>query len=361
MEQLSPRQQAILKLIVAEYVSSARPVGSDTVVEKYGLKVSPATIRTAMSGLESGGYIYHPHTSAGRVPSDRGYRFFVERLMDPSQVPDSEQATISHQFHQVELALDEWIELAASILSQMTHNAALATLPVTKEARLRHLELFSVQPRLALLVLVMQEGLIRKQIVDLGEPVSEDELSRVAKRLDEAFRGRTAPEIELTPVPRDDGSPAAPPPTEGETASASPKVPIEDRVRRAISSLMRAVDEQSLKNVIYDGITQLLNQPEFADVSRLRQFIELSERSDSMGNLVLSALTHEGVSLIIGEENASPELRNYSVALTRYGAPGEPGGVLGIIGPTRMRYDRTISSLRFVSDLLTKLWADIKD
>ena len=361
MEQLTPRQQAILKLIVAEYVSSARPVGSDTVVEKGGLKVSPATIRSAMAALESGGYIYHPHTSAGRVPSDRGYRFFVERLMDPAPVPEEEQATISHQFHQVELALDEWIELAASILAQMTHNAALATLPVTKEARLRHLELFSVQPKLALLVLVMQEGLIRKQIVNLGEPVSEEDLTRLARRLDEAFRGRTAQEIELTPVPRDDGMPPAQTAGEVGGAPADPKTEIVDRVRRAIAGLMRAVDEQSLKNVIYDGITQLLNQPEFADVSRLRQFIELSERSNSMGNLVLSALTHEGVSLIIGEENTSPELRNYSVALTRYGAPGEPGGVLGIIGPTRMRYDRAVSSLRFIADLMTKLWAEIKE
>ena len=348
MEELNSRQQSILKVIVSEYVSSARPVGSDTVVEKYGLKVSPATIRNAMMALEAAGYVFHPHTSSGRVPSDRGYRFFVERLMEPTQVSEAERRTISHQFHQVELALDEWIELAASILSQMTHNAAIATLPVTKEIRLRHLELFSVQPKLAMLVLILQDGLLRKQIVDLTEPVSEDDISRLAHRLDDAFRGHSTGEVEVALVPPDEGHAPIP-------------AGIEDRVRRAIVSLMRAVDEQGLKDVIYDGITQLLNQPEFAQVERLRHFIELSERPDSLAKLIVSTLTNEGVSLIIGEENTSPELRTYSVALTRYGLPGEAGGVLGIIGPTRMRYDRTISSLRFVSDLLTTLWSEIRD
>lgn len=342
MEELTARQQSILKIIVSEYVSSARPVGSDTVVEKYDLKISPATVRNAMGALEAAGFIYHPHTSAGRVPSARGYRFFVERLMEATELPVEEQRTISHQFHQVELALDEWVQLAASVLAHSTSNAALVTLPMARQARLRHLDLFSIHRKLALLVVVLQEGILRKQIVELGKPIAEDELDRTAHRLDEAFRGLTAAEIEAKEI---EGPPAE----------------VETRIRQAVVTIMRALDEQGLRDLWYDGVTQLLNQPEFANVERLREFLEILEHPEAFAGILGGAYAREGISLLIGEENPTQLLRDYTLVLTRYSMPGEAGGVIGVIGPTRMRYDRAISSLRYVAELLGSLWRELHD
>jgi len=342
MEELSARQQTILKVIVSEYIASARPVGSDTVVEKYDVKVSPATVRNVMAALEMTGYIYHPHTSAGRVPSDRGYRFFVDRLMDATELRPEEQRTISQQLQQVELALDEWVQLAASVLAHTTASAALVTMPLTRQARLRHLDLFAIREKLAMVVVVLQEGIIRKHIVDLGEPIAEEDLERIAHRLHETFRGLTAEEIAAKTF-------------EGPTAA------LEVRIQQVVVTVMRALDEQGLKNIWYDGVTQLLNQPEFTNVERLRDILELLERPEAFAGALGGAYSREGINLLIGEENPAESLRSYALILTRYTVPGEAGGVIGIIGPTRMRYDRAISSLRYVADTLGSLWRELHD
>lgn len=342
MEELSARHQNILRVIVSEYVASARPVGSDTIVEKYDLKISPATVRNVMVALETAGYVYHPHTSAGRVPSDRGYRFFVDRLMGSVELPSEQQRTISSQFQQAELALDEWVQLAASVLAQATSNAALVTMPVTRQARLRHLDLFPIREKLAMVVVVLQEGIIRKHIVDLGEPVSEEELDRIGHRLHEALRGQTAEEIAARTF---DGPDAA----------------LAQRIQRVVTTVMRALDEQGLKNVWYDGVTQLLNQPEFANVEKLRELLEQLERPEAFVDVLGGAYSQEGINVLIGEENPKESLRSYTLVLARYTVPGEAGGVIGIIGPTRMRYDRAISSLRYVVDTLGTLWREMHD
>lgn len=342
MEEPNARQQSVLKVIVSEYITSARPVGSDTIVEKYDLKVSAATVRNAMGALEAAGYIYHPHTSSGRVPSDRGYRFFVERLMSRSHLPEAEQRTISDQFQRLELPLDEWVQLAATILAHATSSAALVTLPLTREARLRHLDLFSVQPKLALLVVVLQEGILRKQIVDLGEETDEARLDQLGNRLDALYRNCTASEL------------AAKQP-EG------PEAAVEIRVQQAVLRLMNALNEQGMRDIWYDGVTQLLSQPEFGNVERLRNFLQLMEKPEELTKVLGGAYNAQGISIVIGDENQNEALKSYTLVLTRYSVPGEAGGLIGVIGPTRMRYDRAISSVSYVAEQLGALWGELRD
>jgi heat-inducible transcriptional repressor len=342
VEDLNTRQQSILKVIVSEYIDSARPVGSDTLVEKYDLRVSPATVRNVMAALEAAGYIYHPHTSAGRVPSDRGYRFFVDRLMGTTGLSPSEQESISQQFSQVEMPLDEWIQLAASVLAQTTSTAALVTLPLARQVRLRHLDLFAIHSKLALLVIVLQEGIIRKQIVDLGEEIAEDPLNRIANHLDEAFRGLSSSEI-------------------AEKALEGPNAAVEVRVRQAVTIIMGALDEKGTKDIWYDGITQILTQPEFANVERLRGFLDVMEHPEAFAEILGGAYRRGGINLIIGGENPAEPLKGYTIVLQRYNVPGEAGGVIGAIGPTRMRYDRTISSVKFIAELLGRFWGGLRE
>src|SRR3990170_5637887 len=166
---LGERQSRILELVVREYVEAASPIGSQLIARKYRLNASPATIRNEMADLEEQGFLTHPHTSSGRVPTEHGYRYYVETLMQEEELPWEEQQTIRHQFHQVERGQDAWVHLAASILAQSLENAAVVTAPWTSACRLKHLELVSLHDRTALVVLVLDQARLKQQVLLLEE------------------------------------------------------------------------------------------------------------------------------------------------------------------------------------------------
>ena len=197
---LTERRQSLLRFIVDEYVNSAQPVGSQAIVEKYGLPVSPATVRNEMMRLEEDGYISQPHTSAGRIPSDKGYRYYVESLMADEAPPRSLQEMIRHQFHQASHEVEEWSRLAAAILAAHLRNAAVVTPPHATQPRLRWLELVSLHDFLALLVLVVQEARVLRQTLALDESRSQGELTALAGRLNDLFAGKTGDEMRRSPA-----------------------------------------------------------------------------------------------------------------------------------------------------------------
>ena len=191
MDDLTPRQQLILGLVIREHVSTAQPVGSKT-IQGYGLGVSSATIRSEMAVLEDLGHLAQPHTSAGRVPTDRGYRYFVERLMRESHLPVTEQRTIRHQFHQVGVDLEQWMRLAASVLARTAQTAAMVTSPRTDQCRLKHLELISIRDTLAMLIMVLEGGIVKQQVLALDEALTQDTLTQIANRLNELWGSDTS-------------------------------------------------------------------------------------------------------------------------------------------------------------------------
>lgn len=329
-------------MIVREYVSSASPVGSEALAQRYRLGLSPATVRNEMSELERAGYIAHPHTSAGRVPTDKGYRYFVSRLMAEFELPAEEERTIRHQFHQVELELDQWIHLAASVLARAAHNVAVVTMPSTPQCRLRHVELLALQDQLVLLLVVLQEGRLRQQIVTLPAAVDPDDLSKVAHRLTALFGGLSVSAIDLKVT--------------GDLVVLSP---VENPIVEQLLKLMRQVDAGSAQNAHYDGLLQLLSQPEFTRSEKVRTLVAALEQRDSWLSTLPPAGPNGEVWLAIGEENPWTMLRDCSLVLARYGAEGSATGVLGIIGPTRMPYWRAIATVRCLSvvmgDLMTSL------
>src|SRR2546422_3983656 len=198
---LTDRRQRLLRFIIDEYVSTAQPVGSNALVEKYGLPVSAATIRNEMAALEDEGYIAQPHTSAGRVPTDLGYRYYVEALMREERVPDDLRQMIRHQFHQAARELEEWARLSAAILAGRLQNAAIVTTPRSPEPRLRWLELVSVHDYLALLVVVLQEARVLQQTLSLDRPFTQEELTSIARRLNDVLSGKTAAEMRSESLP----------------------------------------------------------------------------------------------------------------------------------------------------------------
>ena len=194
MQDLSLRQQTILAFVIREYVETAKPVGSKVLAEKYGLDYSPATIRNELARLEELGYLSHPHTSAGRQPTDTGYRYFVQRLMGEVELPAHEQRLIAHQFHQSRLDLSQWMHLAASVLARSgianrpdgtrsTALVALVTPPHARQARLKHIQLISTQGRLVLLIVVLLDGSVKQEMLTLAEPLGQETLSEVSARL----------------------------------------------------------------------------------------------------------------------------------------------------------------------------------
>ena len=198
---LTERRQKLLQIIVDEYVTSAQPVGSNALVEKYRLPYSSATVRSEMAALEDEGYVTHPHTSAGRIPTDAGYRYYVEALMHDETPSEELQQTIRHQFHQAARELEEWARLAAAILAGRLNNAAVVTTPHSPEPRLRWIEIVGVHDYLALLVVVLQEARVLQQTLALEQPLTQEELTGIARRLNGLFDGKTAAQIRSQSLP----------------------------------------------------------------------------------------------------------------------------------------------------------------
>ncbi len=334
MGELTERRQAVLAMVVQEYIDTARPVGSKTLVERYGLEISPATIRNEMAYLEEIGYLSRLHASAGRVPTEAGYRYFVERLMKEAELPLAEQRMIRHQFHQVYMELDQWMRLAAAVLARTAHNAALVTAPRTICCHLKHLELTPIKGTTVLLVLILQEGRVRQQVFTLTEPVSQTILRRTANRLNELFQNLDAEQI----------------------AGWLPRLTsLERQVAELVLDIMVQAEKRSYSDIYHDGLLNVLRQPEFTTAENVRQVINVLESRDFIARVMAEALSVSGVQVIIGGEGLWDELSDYSIVLARYGVVGHAVGTLGVLGPMRMPYQRAISTVRYVADLLSDL------
>ncbi len=332
---LSQRQADLLSIIVHEYIESALPVGSETVVQKYPVGVSPATVRNEMVHLEEQGYLTHPHTSAGRIPSDRGYRYFVESLMHEPALPEGERRLILHQFHQVARQIDEWIELAAAVTSQALGNAAVVTAPRASEARLRQVQLISIQDHVALLVAVLEGGRVKQEMLGLPEPMDQESLVTATNQLNADLAGKTATEVRSQPNASDG---------------------LEARVVEEVLALL-AQEDRAGSDAVLHGVRDVLRQPEFARSSRLLHSLDLLDQN-VLKRVIPFELAEVGhVVALIGEENADEAMHDWSVVLTRYGERDALGGALAVLGPTRMEYGRAISTIRFVAAVMSDLIA----
>jgi heat-inducible transcriptional repressor len=333
MADLTERQEHILAFVVQEYVENAQPVGSET-LRRRGLGVSSATIRNELAALEDLGYLTHPHTSAGRIPTEKGYRYFVESLMDEFELPPVEQRMISHQFHQVTLDIDQWMRLSAAVLAHAAHSAALVTAPQSTRCRFKHVQLVSINEQVALLVLVLQEGTIKQQMLALAEPVAQEELTHTSNRLNDHFAGLNIDQIRSTVLPLSE---------------------FEGGVVRVVIDLMRQIDSRSSHDVYRDGIMDILRQPEFSAIDRMQALLEMLEQRTTLETMLTELAPERGVHVVIGGESQYDAMSDYSMVLSRYGLPGEASGVVGVLGPVRMHYPRTIGVVRYVASLLDDL------
>jgi heat-inducible transcriptional repressor len=337
---ITDRQRAILGIIVEEYVATARPVASEQIVNNYRLNVSSATVRNDMADLERAGLIVQPHTSAGRIPTDRGYRYFVTNLMHPASLSADEQRKIRHQFHQVELEAEEWVRLAASVLARTVHSAAVATAPRSIEVRLKHFELLAISESRLLLVLVGDEGSVTQQMLTIEKAADQGELSALAGRLNGALTGKSGHEIAVWA-------------SKAENVKGLDEIaPV---VLKTLASMLQKLEKPESSNVYHEGLSHILEQPEFRQPDRMQRVLEMFEQNDVWSTLITSMAGREGVQVIIGDETTPEGIASCSVVLARYGLEDRMTGILGVVGPMRMPYSRSVSTVSYMSQLLSDL------
>lgn len=336
-ETLTPRQEAVLKIIVREYIDRAMPVASETITRSYPVGVSPATIRNDMACLEEEGYITRPHISAGAIPSTKGYRCYAEPLGESAELPLSEQHLIQEFLERVEKEFEELAKITSALLARLVKNVAVVTTPKVIPCRFKHLELVALQEFLVLLILVMYQSKLTRQLLHFSTPVTGAELTTITNKLNNAYSGLTASEIQ---------------------AKRLELSPLERQVTDIIVNLMAMEDELEYDEPCLEGLRLMLRQPEFISGSRILNMVELLEEGKWLRTVLPRELGEGKIKLIIGDENSDEFLRDLSLVFTRYGIPSEVSGAIGVIGPTRMDYARAISSVRYLSGVLSKLVAE---
>lgn len=335
--EITARQQQVLQLIVREHVSNGRPVGSKFLSERYSIGYSAATIRNEMAELEAAGFVDHLHTSGGRVPTDAGYRYFVGHLMGEVDLPAGDQIMIRHQFRQAETKLDEWPELAASVLADIAGNVSVVTAPRIGTARIRHLELISLQPLLALLILVTRESTVRQTLVHLPVVAEQGELRQLAGQLSSELGGHSADEIER---------------------HAFGTAPLATAILEHVVNTLRQIGAPNQISIRSKGLHNIVGQPGIED-DDVHAVLDLVQGGAFLNAILPQLESVDRVQVFIGRDELPDQLQRFGVIVATYGVDDDVKGLIGVLGPTRMSYWRTISTVRYMSRLISDLVADL--
>jgi heat-inducible transcriptional repressor len=327
---LDQRKQQILKAVVADYTRTGVPVGSASLAVHLATW-SSATIRNELATLSEVGYLIQPHTSAGRVPSDLGYRYYVDFLMDDEDVPAAVRRQVDPFFAVMPTGVEDILEIAATALAQAADAVSLVTAPRALGVRVKHLDLVRLNDTQALLVLVLEGNLVRQQALNLSAPTDQSVLSAIAAGLNAVVVGLNA--AGMSRLPESIGEHAA----------------LEHDLLTQIIAFMTVCDAQQDTLILHDGVRNLLHQPEFGDVELLQQVIEVVEEERMLAALISAADLDHGIQIMIGRESGMAELSRCSLVLTTYRAGAERRGTIGVLGSTRMAYAQVGPRVRYVA------------
>jgi len=330
---LPERRQKILNIIVSEYIASGTPVGSEYIARGFRLRVSPATVRHEMASLEEEGYILRPHISAGGLPSDRGYRFYVESLMQENDIDNREREAIRDTFREAGHDPDQWARLAVSILTRRLRSMAMATSLRTPHGHLRHVELVGVGELLVLVVVVLEEWKIRQHLTGIDASVDQEQLSAIARKMNARYQGLTSKEIRQKT---------------GRLSS------LEAQIAAAVVAVMEAEDTAEKDQFYVDGWRYLLDRPDFVRSRWVQGLARALEEGSLLRNLSRNLEGDSQVRVIIGRENQENYLQECTVIMSSYGSANRRG-TIGIIGPKRLPYNRAIPVIEYVSETMSDL------
>ena len=343
MSELTERQKVILSLVVHEYVRTANPVGSKNLVKHYHLDYSPATVRNELAALTEAQFLSQPHTSAGRVPTEKGYRFFVSGLIQMRELPEETRRMIEHQFSQAQQGMDGWIKLAASILADQANAISVVSAPLPNRTRMKYVSLISITNKQILMILVLAGGQMQQRFLFVNEVTTQTQLNDIADTLNRLFEGRNSEEIRIL---------CRHLPEMGSTA---------DEIVRTLLSTLYDTDARQTGEVYTEGINKVLAEPEFSDSEEARRTLRFLEEKPLLQDF-LSRTTREqkvgGVQVFFGGDGLLKDIANCSLVVARYGMQGVATGTIGVLGPMRMAYSKNIPTVRFLAGILSDLVTD---
>lgn len=333
---LSRRQEEILTLIIECYTASPEPVSSRYLQDVCELGISSATIRNEMAVLEDNGLIRAPHTSAGRVPTESGYRYFVRRLMQAGDLSSVEEHRITESMRTPPAATEQWMRLAATLLARTARSAALVTAPISEASRFKHVELISIQGRLVLMVLVLHSGNVHQQMLNLVESPGQPALAEAARRLNAVCLDQGANELRMK--------------------SAQLGL-FEREIAELAADVMERSDTNQVRFIYRDGLSSILS--DFQASEGAEQAVRVFEERAVLNLLLAEVLARNEVQVFIAGDGRWEELNHLSMVLSRYGIPGQVSGALGVVGPTHINYGRAVSAVRHVSNVMTDVLAGL--
>ena len=334
--ELSERKLKILQAIISDYIKTAEPVGSRTLSKQDGLNYSPATIRNEMADLEEMGYLTHPHTSAGRVPSDKAYRLYVNELMAKSELSKEEKTIISNRLHDTTVDFDETIKHAASLLSEITNLTSFAMTPKKNEDVIKYINLLPVDEETVVMMIVSESGKVSNRALKMSVPYTEDKLDLLSKTMTYNYKGKTVSQALTNNIIAN-----------FETDVVAMSGMAED----VMPNFMKTLEEMLNVNLYMDGLSNIFDIPEYSDITKARNFIELMSQKDEITKKLIER--DDGILITIGDENKDSELSDVSLITASYSVDGKLVGKIGVIGPTRMRYSKITSIMEYLTDHLT--------
>ncbi len=341
MSELTKRDQQVLEAVVTDYIQTGEPVGSRIVAKRYGLNVSSATIRNVMSDLEEMGFLHQPHTSAGRVPTEKGLRFYLDSIMCSRALEREAKDQIRKAFQDTQADVTDLLQRTSRVLSSFGNQAGVVLRPKISLARLKHIEFIRLRPRQIMVILISRSGLVHHRPIYWDEDIKQDELDKYCRYLNELLEDVPLGEVKQRVLDE----------------MKKEKVLFDQLYFQALKITQRAVQSTLDNSDIYiEGRSNLLNNPEFAQVERMRRLLEAFEDKSRIIRLLdLTMKTSSGVQIILGPESDLKELEEISLISSPYRRGDTLLGVLGVIGPLRMDYSRIIPIVEFTAGMLSKL------
>lgn len=338
--QLKDREKAILRFVIHQFILTANPVGSRNVSKRYDLGLSPASIRNVMADLEELGFLNHPHTSAGRIPTDKGYRVYVDSLMDPPLLDQNLKKIIEANLSSAPVQTEDLLKITSTILSDLTHQLAMVTYPKFEQAVLEKIQIVQLSSIRILVVVSVQAGLVRTITLEIDAEVNEDDIATVQQFLNEKLSGLRFSEIRNT---------------FGERVKDFNSETYRPIIRVFIDSVDKIFTDISNEKAIIAGTKNILKQPEFEDLGHFQSVIELVENKDIIIHILDKKKTQtlEDVTITIGEEIREEKLSDYSMITKEYKV-GDLTGTLGIMGPKRMDYSKIVAAVVYIAEQLSQ-------
>ncbi len=333
--ELTERKLKILQAIISDYVKTAEPVGSRTLSKRIDMNISPATIRNEMSDLEDMGYLTHPHTSAGRIPSDKAYRLYVNRLMEKPEISIDAKKSIANELQADINEFDRTIRHAARILSRITNLTSFAVTPTKNDETLRFVNLLPADDRTVVMMIVSESGDVSNTVLKLKDSYTEENLQLMSKSMTYRFRGRT-----LTDVLRN-------------TMAESVETNVRAMGRLAedvMPDFMKTLEDMLNVQLYMDGLTNIFDLPEYSNIESARNFLTMLDQKEEFLKTIIDR--DDGTIVTIGDENMDEGLSDYSLITATYTVDGRSVGKIGVIGPKRMKYGEITSVMEYLTENL---------